>query len=431
MKNPAIEELYKLFQRHPVVCTDTRNIKPGSLYFALKGANFNANEFAAAAIKSGCAYAIIDEEKYYSDKCVLVPDVLQCLQKLANHHRKQFVFPILSITGSNGKTTTKELTAAVLSKKYNTLFTQGNLNNHIGVPLTLLKLTKEHNMAVIEMGANHVGEIDMLCRIAEPGYGIITNIGKAHLEGFGGYEGVIKAKSELYRFIEEIGGELFVSSDDELLMNLSAGIKRHTYGKSENSDVKGMQGGDNFFAKGKIVIGNRQVEVNSNLAGSYNFYNILAAACIASYFNTSPEQIKNAIEEYTPVNNRSQIIKKGSNTIWADAYNANPSSMKTAIENFALLNAPNKILILGDMFELGEESKKEHQSIADLIEQNEGWKAVCLIGKDFSNVKSSATLFATLDEFIIWLSENPVMDATILLKGSRGMQMEKVLEKIQ
>jgi len=431
MKNPTIEELYKIFEEHPVICTDTRNIKSGSLFFALKGANFNANEFAEQAIIKGAAYSIIDEEKYYADHCILVSDVLATLQKLATHHRSQFNIPVIGITGTNGKTTTKELTACVLSQKYKTLFTQGNLNNHIGVPLTLLSLSKEHEMAVIEMGANHVGEIDILCRIAEPDFGIITNIGKAHLEGFGGYEGVIKAKSELYKYIKEKNGELFVNADDELLMRLADGVY-FTYGTSVNADIRGIQDPKSFLAKGMIeMIDGEEIQVSSSLAGAYNFYNILAATCIGFYFEVSPQQIKEAIEAYIPSNNRSQIVKKGSNTIWVDAYNANPSSMKIAIENFAVSNTPGKVLILGDMFELGEDSHKEHQAIAELIEKHHDWKGVYLIGKEFSLVKSSGKLFHTVEDFIKWVSENPFTDASILLKGSRGMQMERILELIK
>lgn len=430
MKNPSIEELYRIYLEHPVVCTDTRNIKTGSMFFALKGANFNANEFATEAIRQGCSHAIIDEEKYYTDKCILVPDVMATLQKLANHHRRQFSIPVIGITGTNGKTTTKELTAAVLSKKYNVLFTQGNLNNHIGVPLTLLNLTKEHGIAVIEMGANHVGEIDMLSRIAEPNYGIITNIGKAHLEGFGGYEGVIKAKSELYKFIKETNGELFVNADDDLLMSLSDGIY-FTYGTSVDADIRGIPNGKSMFAEGKIeMIDGEEIEVKSSLAGSYNFYNMLAATCIGFYFEVSPAQIKEAIETYVPSNNRSQVIKKGSNTIWMDAYNANPSSMKIAIQNFAVSNAEGKVLILGDMFELGGDSQKEHQAIAELIESYKNWHGVYLIGKEFLSVKSSAMLFPGTEDFMVWLSTHPLKNATVLLKGSRGMRMETILEKI-
>jgi UDP-N-acetylmuramoyl-tripeptide--D-alanyl-D-alanine ligase len=279
------------------------------------------------------------------------------------------------------------------------------------------------------MGANHVGEIDMLCRIAEPDYGIITNIGKAHLEGFGGYEGVIKAKSELYKFIKEKNGELFINADDELLVRLADGVY-FTYGMSREADIRGFLEKESFLAKGTIeMIDGEDIQVSSQLAGSYNFYNILAAACIGFFFEVSPEQIKNAIEEYVPSNNRSQIVKKGNNTIWVDAYNANPSSMKTAIENFAALNTSGKVLILGDMYELGEDSHKEHQAIADLIETNK-WSEVYLIGKEFSMVKSSARLFGTVEEFTKWHAGHPFKEVTILLKGSRGMQMEKVLDVI-
>lgn len=430
MKNPTIEEIYKLFEQHPSISTDTRNIKPGSLFFALKGTNFNANEFAWQAIESGCSYAIIDEEKYYTHKCILVTNVLSTLQKLATLHRRQFTIPVIGITGTNGKTTTKELTSAVLSKKYNTLFTQGNLNNHIGVPLTLLNITNQHDIAVIEMGANHVGEIALLCQIAEPGFGIITNIGKAHLEGFGGYEGVKKAKSELYKYIKSNGGKLFVNADDALLMELSAGIERYMYGTSAQATMKGVIDTKSFLAKGLIQIGNEQIEVSSNLAGSYNFYNILAASAVGLNFGVSAQQIKTAIEGYTPSNNRSQIIKKNSNTIWMDAYNANPSSMKIAIENFSNLHIPGKILILGDMFELGEDSHKEHQAIADLIAKHTDWGGIYLIGPEFSKTTSSASLFATTEDFIQWLLQHPVEQATILLKGSRGMRMESILEKL-
>lgn len=431
MRNPGIEELYKIFLEHPVVCTDTRNIKAGSLFFALKGTNFNANEFAQQAIESGCSYAIIDDENYYTNSCILMADVLTTLQKLATHHRRQFAIPVIGITGTNGKTTTKELTAAVLSKKYTTLFTQGNLNNHIGVPLTLLNIKSTHGIAVIEMGANHVGEIAQLCQIAEPDYGIITNIGKAHLEGFGGYEGVIKAKSELYKYIRERKGKLFVNADDSLLMELSEGIERYIYGTSPQANIKGAIDSTSFLAKGTVTINDTTIEVNSNLAGSYNFYNILAASTVGTNFGVSQQQIKTALEEYNPSNNRSQIIKKNSNTIWMDAYNANPSSMKIAIENFSSLNTPDKILILGDMFELGNDSHKEHQAIADLIDTHTGWGGIYLIGKEFSQVKSQGMTFFTTDEYMKWLVEHPFKNATILLKGSRGMQMEFILQKMR
>lgn len=430
MKHPGIEEIYKLYLNYPVVGTDTRNIKKDSIFFALKGANFNANTFAKEAISKGAKYAVIDEESNYTEGCILVDDVLITLQKLANHHRRQSKIPFLAITGTNGKTTTKELTAAVLSQKFKTLFTQGNLNNHIGVPLTLLSLSKEHEIAIIEMGANHQGEIAELCKIAEPDYGMITNIGKAHLEGFGGPEGVIKAKSEMYHFIKASGGKLFVNADDELLMRLSEGISRITYGTTPKADCKGIDDKESFLAKGIFNDKGSVVEIQSKLAGRYNFYNILAATCVGFNFGLTLAQIKNGIEEYVPSNNRSQVVKKETNTIWVDAYNANPSSMRIAIENFAMLPGNGKVLILGDMFELGEDSVKEHQALADLIESRKVWDGVYLVGKEFAKAKTSAKIFTSTEEFINWISTNPLKNKTILLKGSRGMAMEKALEKL-
>jgi len=430
MKYPSVSDLYKIYLQHPVVGTDTRNIKAGSLFFALKGGNFNANQFAKEALSKGAAYAVIDEEAHYGEKCILVKDVLQTMQQLANHHRKQFKIPVIGITGSNGKTTTKELAAAVLSKKFKTLFTQGNLNNHIGVPLTLLALRKEHEIAIIEMGANHQGEIAELCLIAEPGYGIITNIGKAHLEGFGGPEGVIKAKSELYHFIKAHKGKLFVNADDELLMRLSEGIIRTTYGTHPDADCEGIIDKESFLAKAAFLVDGIEVEVQSKLAGRYNFYNMLAATSIGFEFGLTLSQVKEAIEEYTPSNNRSQIMKKGSNTIWVDAYNANPSSMKTAIEGFAEMDGAGKVLILGDMFELGQDSRKEHQALADMIADKKVWDSVYLVGAEFCQTKSPLEVFENVQSFLEWLSTHPINGKTILLKGSRGMAMERVLEKL-
>lgn len=430
MRNPNIEDLYKIYLQHPVVGTDTRNIKQGSMFFALKGANFNANTFAKEALSKGAAFAVIDEEAHYTEGCILVKDVLETLQQLANHHRRQFHIPVIGITGTNGKTTTKELTATVLNKKYKTLFTQGNLNNHIGVPLTLLGLRKEHQMAIIEMGANHQGEIAELCKIAEPGFGIITNIGKAHLEGFGGPEGVIKAKSELYHHIRDHKGKLFVNADDELLMKLSHGIDRVTYGTQRGVDCEGIDDKESFLAKGIFIDDGIEVAIQSHLAGRYNFYNIMAATCIGFHFGLTLTEIKQAIEGYIPSNNRSQIVKKGDNTIWVDAYNANPSSMRSAVENFAEIPATGKVLILGDMFELGPDSHHEHQTLAELIDNKKGWDAVYLVGKEFAKTKTFAHHFENIDDFISWLQQNPLKTKTILLKGSRGMAMEKVLEKL-
>jgi UDP-N-acetylmuramoyl-tripeptide--D-alanyl-D-alanine ligase len=430
MKYPSIEEIYKVYLQHPVVGTDTRNIKAGSMFFALKGGNFNANQFAKEALSKGAAYAVIDEETHYTEGCILVKDVLLTLQQLANHHRRQFKIPVIGITGSNGKTTTKELTAAVLSKKYNTLFTQGNLNNHIGVPLTLLSLKKEHEIAIIEMGANHQGEIAQLSNIAEPDFGIITNIGKAHLEGFGGPEGVIKAKSELYHFIQAKKGKLFVNADDELLMRLSKGIDRITYGTHPGANCEGITDTKSFLAKAAFLVDGIEVEIQSKLAGRYNFYNMLAATCIGFHFGLTISQVKEAIEEYVPSNNRSQIVKKENNTIWVDAYNANPSSMKTAIEGFAEMQGDGKVLILGDMFELGEDSRKEHQALVDMIAGKKIWEGVYLVGAEFSQTKSPLEVFENMQSFLDWLNTHPIKNKTILLKGSRGMAMERVLERL-
>lgn len=430
MKYPEIKDIYKVYLQHPVVGTDTRNIKAGSMFFALKGGNFNANQFAKEALTKGAAFAVIDEEVHYTEGCILVKDVLLTLQQLANYHRRNFKIPVIGITGSNGKTTTKELTAAVLSKKYKTLFTQGNLNNHIGVPLTLLSLKKDHEIAIIEMGANHQGEIAQLCKIAEPDYGIITNIGKAHLEGFGGPEGVIKAKSELYHFIRARKGKLFVNADDELLIQLAEGTDIITYGTHPDTDCEGIIDTKSFLAKAAFLVDGIEVEVQSKLAGRYNFYNMLAATCIGFHFGLTISQVKEAIEEYTPSNNRSQIVKKENNTIWVDAYNANPSSMKTAIEGFAEMQGKGKVLILGDMFELGEDSRKEHQALADMISAKKVWDNVYLVGAEFSQTKSPLEVFENMQAFMEWLATHPIKNKTILLKGSRGMAMERVLEKL-
>jgi UDP-N-acetylmuramoyl-tripeptide--D-alanyl-D-alanine ligase len=430
-----MQQLYSLFLQHPVVCTDTRNIIPNSIFFALKGGNFNANEFAEQAIHSGCSVAVIDEEKYKKDdRYFLVDDVLKTLQKLANHHRKQLNTPIIAITGSNGKTTSKELVNAVLSQQLSVLATKGNLNNHIGVPLTLLGITKKHAVAIIEMGANHQGEIAELCVIAEPNFGMITNIGKAHLEGFGGYEGVIKAKSEMYTHIKKTGGKLFVNADNPLLNQLSSDIDRITFGTSEHVDFKGEFIESNPFVKLKWKAKTDSVSmdehpiIQTHLIGDYNFENILAAACIGNFFGLSESQIKKGIEGYVPSNNRSQVIQTEHNLLLLDAYNANPSSMKAAIENFSQMNQPNKMVILGDMLELGADSEKEHDAIATLLKKN-NIQRVLLVGPLFkvaAKQLSSALTFINSDELVDYLKQNSIQNSTILIKGSRGMKLEKV-----
>ncbi len=423
----SIETIYKAYLQHPLVSTDTRNIIPGSIFFALKGDSFNGNRFAAEALERGAAFAVVDEAEVKKDnRYFLVKDVLGALQDLASYHRSQLKIPFIGITGSNGKTTSKELIHAVLSRKYKTCATKGNLNNHIGVPLTLLSITKEHEAAVIEMGANHVGEIAMLCGIAKPEYGIITNIGKAHLEGFGGFEGVKKAKSELYKHIKAHGGQLFVNADNPLLEELSGGIKRTTYGAGAGCDYKGKFMGSEPFVKMDFGAG----EVQTRLVGKYNFENILAAACIGHHFGVSDQDIKAALEGYEPSNNRSQVMKKGSNTLLLDAYNANPTSMTAAIENFVAMGSANKVMVLGDMLELGKESAAEHNNIINLI-KSKGFKGtVVLVGKLFSAAENTigAKTFEDASQAFAWLKGNALSNSTVLVKGSRGIKLETVVE---
>ncbi len=431
-----INELYSHFQKHPQVCTDTREIKPNSIFFALKGGNFNANNFAEQALNAGCSLAVIDEEKYKKDeRFFLVDDVLTTLQQLANHHRKQLSIPIISITGTNGKTTSKELVNAVLSQKYKVQATKGNLNNHIGVPLTLLSITNEHEMAIVEMGANHQGEIAMLCGIAEPDFGMITNIGKAHLEGFGGAEGVVKAKSEMYKYIKQKGGSLFVNADNPLLMGLADGIHKIMYGKENEADFQGVYVESNPFVKlkCKAKTDNESFEqkpiINTQLIGNYNFENIVAAACIGNYFDVSETEIKNGLENYVPSNNRSQVMQTKDNLLLLDAYNANPSSMKAAIENFAEMNQPNKMAILGDMLELGDDSEKEHVAIVQLLKEK-NMLNVILVGPYFvdAGIFIKANSFLTSMEAADYLKQQHLQGFTILIKGSRGIKLEKVAE---
>jgi len=392
-KNMEIEQLHRLFEQHPHISTDTRKIIPNSIFFALKGANFNGNQFAVQALKSGAAYAVIDEvpaEK--NERLIEVKDSLKCLQQLAAFHRKKLGTPILAITGTNGKTTTKELTAAVLSMKYKLCFTQGNLNNHIGVPLTLLQMDSSTEMAVIEMGANHPGEIDALCQIAAPDFGLITNVGKAHLEGFGSFEGVVQTKTELYRFL------------------------------------KGEPASTDYFVVAKVLFPKGWLYLKSKLIGSYNFDNILAAACIGHYFQVDPLLIQKAIENYTPSNNRSQLIETGANKIIMDAYNANPTSMMASLHNFISIRHPQKVLILGDMLELGQESESEHQKIVDFISENE-FEQVFLVGKNFSKTsdRQKTKKFDNAELLTDYLTKQPLENKLILIKGSRGISLEKTL----
>lgn len=415
-----IVELYELYKQYPSVQTDTRKLKKGDIFFALRGPNFNANAFAEAALSNGAAYAVIDDAQYNTHaNMILVNDALAQLQELALYHRNQFSIPFIAITGSNGKTTTKELVHAVLSSQFKTYTTYGNFNNHIGVPLTLLNIKDDAQMAVIEMGANHQREIASYCTYTRPTHGMITNVGKAHLEGFGGYEGVKKGKGELYDFIREANGTAFVMWDYEYLREMSKGIKNIVKYGSFNSTIVESEP---FL---KIKIDNQAI--TTQLAGSYNFPNVLAAAGIGAHFGISLEKIKAALESYRPSNSRSQLIERESNKIILDAYNANPSSMRAAIENFEKIHAENKILILGAMAELGEESLYEHEEIVKLLNKHK-WKEVVLVGGDFLKIKTPYITFDNSLKAKDWYRSQRFENAYLLVKGSRSMQMERVLE---
>jgi UDP-N-acetylmuramoyl-tripeptide--D-alanyl-D-alanine ligase len=427
------ETLYQHYLKHNIISTDTRNISPGCIFFALKGDLFNANEFAAQAIEKGAAYAIIDEEKYaINEKCLLVEDVLNTLQDLARHHRKQLNIPVIGLTGSNGKTTSKELVNAVLAERYKTFATYGNLNNHIGVPLSILSITGEVQIAVIEMGANHQKEIELLCTIAQPTHGIITNVGMAHLDGFGGFEGVKKGKAELYAYLKETHRYTFINRDNPYLLEMgtAAGLNKLIYYGTENGNtIKGeLKSSDPFI---EVAWTNHDVSssVKTNLTGSYNFENILAAICIGDFFDMSPEEINTGLSNYQPKNNRSQLTKTEKNTVICDFYNAIPSCMSGALKNIAVLSADKKTAILGDMFELGPESLGQHELIAKQANES-GLDQIIFIGKDFYSFKDNfkGTFFESPVEAAAYLQENPVQDHLVLLKGSRGMKLESLLQ---
>ncbi|MBS1627786.1 MAG: UDP-N-acetylmuramoyl-tripeptide--D-alanyl-D-alanine ligase [Bacteroidetes bacterium] len=423
-----IENLYKIFLKYPSVQTDTRKLKQGDIFFALKGPNFNANNFALQAIKQGAAYAVIDETiDDTNNKLIKVDNVLTTLQQLAKHHRQQFKIPLIAITGSNGKTTTKELVSTALASHYKTYTTQGNLNNHIGVPLTLLSIKQDAEMVVIEMGANHQKEIESYCSYTLPTHGIITNAGKAHLEGFGGIEGVKKGKGELFDFLRNNNGTAFINWDYNYLQEMSTGINNIiTYGTHNADYIGAIKTSEPFlqvsFSKGVTIN-----SIQTNLVGDYNLPNVLCAVAVAKYFNIPEEKIKQSIENYTPSNSRSQMIEKGSNKIILDAYNANPSSVKAAIENFAKINASNKIIMLGGMMELGETSITEHANIVHLIEQYK-WKEVVLVGGNFKTTHKKFLYFNTATEAKQWLHQKHFENTYLLIKGSRSIQMEKILE---
>jgi UDP-N-acetylmuramoyl-tripeptide--D-alanyl-D-alanine ligase len=432
--------LYEIFLKYPHICTDSRKASEDSIFFALKGENTDGNKYAEQALQK-CPYAVIDNPDYaVNDHCILVDNALETLQKLATYHRKRLGVPILAITGTNGKTTTKELVARVLSKKYKVFYTQGNLNNHIGVPLSLLSIDKTHEFAVIEMGASHKGEIAALCKMAAPDYGIITNVGRAHLEGFGSFEGVKEAKSELYKYLHDNDGMAFVNYDNEFLEDMNPPHNIIYYGTKTFTHYQGKLLDTPLFMSFKWipsddVISNESEAseenyiINTHLVGAYNFENAMAAVSVGYNFGISPCNIKAAIEEYVPQNSRSQIFKteKG-NTLLLDNYNANPSSMEAALENFAKIEMPNKILILGDMLELGSASHREHSVILGLIHRL-GFKNVYLVGSEFGDMSDAQSLhnFSNTDECAKYLETANITDSTILIKGSHGMHMDKVV----
>jgi UDP-N-acetylmuramoyl-tripeptide--D-alanyl-D-alanine ligase len=422
------EELYHIYLKNPAVQTDSRKIKAGDIFFALKGEKFNGNAFSKQAIDAGAVYSVIDEKEYeIPGKTILVKNVLETLQVLAKHHRQQFNNPFLAITGSNGKTTTKELMHAVLSTTYKSYTTEGNLNNQIGIPLTILKIKPDAEIAVIEMGANHQKEIASYCSYTLPTHGIITNCGKAHLEGFGGLDGVKKGKGELFDYLRSNNGTAFVMWDYDYLHEMSKGIPTIiTYG-TVDSDIEGQVVKSEPFLEVMINHGANISSIKTQLVGDYNLPNVLAAVAVGKYFKVPDDKIKVAIENYSPSNNRSQLLQKGTNTIILDAYNANPGSMKPAIENFAHLSAGKKVLILGGMAELGDESLHEHMVIVDLIKKYQ-WKNVVLVGGDFLNLDHPFIKYNTAEEAKVWLKQQHFEDTHFLIKGSRSMQMEKVIE---
>ncbi len=414
------KDIYNLYSKHYLVDTDTRNIRKNTLFFALKGENFNGNKFAEKAIELGANYAIVDEEAYNTHpNTILVDNVLETLQELAKHHRNTLKATIIGLTGSNGKTTTKELINAVLSKKYNTTATIGNLNNHIGVPLTLLSMTPKTEIGIVEMGANHQKEIEFLCSLCEPDFGYITNFGKAHLEGFGGVQGVIKGKSEIYTFLEKNNKTVFINPEDAIQVEKTEKIRSIPFHES----LKFVE--VNPFVK----LSFNANKIQSNLIGKYNYTNIAIACTIGHYFEVTDVNIKSAIEAYIPDNNRSQIILKSTNKIILDAYNANPSSMKAALENFDAIDEEHKTVILGDMFELGKTSLEEHQAIANLVEDLK-FENSYFVGEIFHQTKTKNNLFKTFEDLIEYLKNKPLKHQSILIKGSRGMRLERLLESI-
>jgi len=425
----SLPELYQRFLQQGKITTDSRNIEEGTIFFALKGETFDGNTFAVKAIENGAGFAVIDNVKYQTNpRCLLVENVETTLQQLAVHHRLQLKIPVIGITGTNGKTTTKELTGNVLAKKFKTVFTKGNQNNHIGVPISVLSIKPDTEIAVIEMGANHVGEIAALCRISQPTHGIITNIGRAHLEGFGGFEGVIKAKSELYNFLKENKGHIFLNASDALLAKLGREIRKTKYGSTTDCNLSGEIISKHPFLSVKIHFDAGAEIVKTRLIGDYNFSNIMAAATIGEYFGVDADLIVEALESYTPSNNRSQLIKTAHNQIVMDAYNANPTSMESAIHSFSEFPGNGKTAIIGDMLELGDEAEKEHKHILEFA-LSQHFENVFLVGPLFKNIPKEAETrcFEHVDEACEYFKKHPLENKTILIKASRGIKLEKLL----
>jgi UDP-N-acetylmuramoyl-tripeptide--D-alanyl-D-alanine ligase len=428
----TVQELYQIYLKHPNVCTDTRKLSTGCLFFALKGDNFNGNLFAQKAIEAGAAFAVIDEvQTEMNSQYILVQNVLETLQQLASYHREQLNIPVVAIVGSNGKTSTKELVSSVLQTHFLVLSTPGNFNNHIGLPLTLLQLNKTHQIAVIEMGANHEFENAFLCQIAQPSCGIVTNNGKDHLEGFGSLEGVVRSNAELYQYLAKTGGLAFVNGNDEVLLQRSSTIEnRIIYQQNGAASL-----GSNQMSitpktlQPKITFEYEGLQIESCLSGDYNFDNILAALVIGKYFGLNPRQIKEGIELYQPQNLRSQWLQKENNTIFLDAYNANPSSMELSIKNFMAMPGENKILFLGDMFELGKYEAEEHQNLVNFC-LNLGLDKVILIGKAFAKTDCTYLKFIETKEAAAYLDSQQFSQYTFFLKGSRGMKMESLVDHI-
>ena len=427
-----LSALYQIFLDCQLVTTDSRNCPEGSLFIALKGESFNGNAFAGKALETGCAYAVIDESEYAIEgdqRYILVDDCLQTLQQLANYHRRQLGTRVIGITGTNGKTTTKELISAVLSQSHNILYTLGNLNNHIGVPSTLLRLKAEHDLAVIEMGANHPGEIKFLSEIVEPDCGIITNVGKAHLEGFGSFEGVIKTKGELYDFLrKKEGSTVFIHHDNAYLMNIAEGLNLIPYGTEDDLYVNGRITNSPYLTfEWKAGKDGKSYQVQTQLIGEYNFPNALAAITIGRFFGVEDAKINEALAGYTPQNNRSQLKKTDDNTLIIDAYNANPTSMMAALQNFRNMEVPHKMLILGDMRELGAESAAEHQKIADYLKEC-AFEKVWLVGDQFAAAEHSFQTYPNVQEVIKELEADKPKGYTILIKGSNGIKLSSVVD---